>query len=216
MEHVEVLRRMRNKSWHWLPEHAALDAAIASLSTPQPPAEAQEVVCLECGQPTMHMGQVCYACSHPAEKPAEAQAQGGGEACPHCKGNPGLDCNSFGRPAPPSAPVGVERLIEDWESDLAEDKRDGVSEVAIRVQEIRLDQLRTLAQQPAAVDGAAVRWAVERWNDEVANRPLVNVHRRTLDITWRQVIRHFGGDDVALCGPRHDDLAGQQGGRSDD
>lgn len=64
-------------------------------------------------------------------------------------------------------------------------------------------------EQPAAVDEAAVRWAVERWNDEVANRPLVNVHRRTLDITWRQVIRHFGGDDVTLCGPRHDDLAAQ-------
>lgn len=25
--------------------------------------------------------------------------KGGGEACPHCKGNPGLDCNSFGRTA---------------------------------------------------------------------------------------------------------------------
>ena len=73
-----------------------------------------------------------------------------------------------------------------------------------------------LSQQPAAEDGAAVRWAVERWNDEVANRPLVNVYRRTLDGTWRQVIRHFGGDDVTLCGPRHDDLAAQQGGRSDD
>lgn len=48
------------------------------------------------------------------------------------------------------APVGVEELIVDWESDLAEDKRDGVAEVAIRVQEIRLDQLRALAQQPAA------------------------------------------------------------------
>ena len=54
------------------------------------------------------------------------------------------------RTAPPSAPVGVEELIEDWESALAEDKRDGVSEVAIRVQEIHLDQLRALAQQPAA------------------------------------------------------------------
>ena len=73
-----------------------------------------------------------------------------------------------------------------------------------------------LAQQPTAVDGAAVRWAVERWNDEVANRPLVNVYRRTLDITWRQVIRHFGGDDVALCGPRHDDLAAQPGGSDND
>ncbi|NLA68013.1 MAG: hypothetical protein GX856_07195 [Gammaproteobacteria bacterium] len=49
--------------------HAAVLPLIAALSAPQPPAETQadEVVCLECGQPTMHMGQVCYACSHPAE-----------------------------------------------------------------------------------------------------------------------------------------------------
>jgi hypothetical protein len=49
-------------------------------------------------------------------------------------------------------------------------------------------------------------WAVSRWKAEVANRPLVNVHRRTLDETWRQVIRHCGGDDEALLGPRHSDL----------
>ena len=111
--------------------------------------------------------------------------------------------------SPPSAPVGVEGLVAKWERVAADD--------AYRASTLRgcIKQLRALAQQPAAVDGAAVRWAVERWNDEVANRPLVNVHRRTLDITWRQVIRHFGGDDVALCGPRHDDLAAQQGGRSD-
>ncbi len=51
-----------------------------------------------------------------------------------------------------------------------------------------------------------VAWAVGRWHAEVANRPLVNVHRRSLDDTWRQVIRHFGGDAEALCGPAHDDL----------
>jgi hypothetical protein len=51
-----------------------------------------------------------------------------------------------------------------------------------------------------------VNWAVERWNAEVKNRPLQNVHRRALDTTWRQVIRHFGGDDELLCGPRHDEL----------
>lgn len=51
-----------------------------------------------------------------------------------------------------------------------------------------------------------LRWAVERWRAEVENRPLQNIHRRTLDTTWRQVIRHMGGDDEALVGPRHDDL----------
>ncbi|RDU99177.1 hypothetical protein [Trinickia dinghuensis] len=51
-----------------------------------------------------------------------------------------------------------------------------------------------------------VAWAVARWNAEVSERPLVNVHRRTLDDTWRQVIRHFGGDPKELIGPSHDEL----------
>jgi hypothetical protein len=51
-----------------------------------------------------------------------------------------------------------------------------------------------------------VEWAVTRWQSEVANRPIVNIHRRTLDGTWRQVIRHFGGDPDALVGPSHDKL----------
>jgi hypothetical protein len=49
-------------------------------------------------------------------------------------------------------------------------------------------------------------WAVQRWKDEVGSRPIQNVNRRALDDTWRQVIRFFGGDDVELCGPCHDDL----------
>jgi hypothetical protein len=51
----------------------------------------------------------------------------------------------------------------------------------------------------------AINWAVSRWQAEVASRPLTNVNRRTLDDTWRQVIRHFGGDPDALCGPSHDE-----------
>jgi hypothetical protein len=53
---------------------------------------------------------------------------------------------------------------------------------------------------------ADLDWAVDRWHVEVSERPLQNVHRRTLDDVWRQLIRHFGGDDVVLCGPCHDDL----------
>lgn len=54
---------------------------------------------------------------------------------------------------------------------------------------------------------AAVRdYAVMRWYAEVSNRPLVNTHRRTLDDTWRQVIRHTGGDPETLIGPCHDVL----------
>lgn len=64
----------------------------------------------------------------------------------------------------------------------------------------------------AEQEGGAVQWACERWRAEVANRPLVNTHRRALDTTWRQVVRHFGGDDVALLGPCHDDLVSAQEG----
>lgn len=49
-------------------------------------------------------------------------------------------------------------------------------------------------------------WAVSRWQAEVSQRPLVNVHRRTLDDTWRQVISYFGGDPTKLIGPTHDIL----------
>ncbi|MBR8201657.1 hypothetical protein [Burkholderia vietnamiensis] len=62
------------------------------------------------------------------------------------------------------------------------------------------------APSPADERAAMLAWAVERWDAEVKNRPLINVHRRSLDDTWRQVIRHCGGDDVSLIGPRHDAL----------
>lgn len=68
----------------------------------------------------------------------------------------------------------------------------------------------------AAQEGGAVQWACERWRAEVANRPLVNTHRRALDTTWRQVVRQFGGDDVALLGPCHDDLVSAQEGTGND
>ncbi len=51
-----------------------------------------------------------------------------------------------------------------------------------------------------------IQWAVDRWRTEVEYRPLGNIHRRTLDDVWRQVIRYFDGDDVALLGPCHDVL----------
>jgi hypothetical protein len=49
-------------------------------------------------------------------------------------------------------------------------------------------------------------WAVSRWKEEVGSRPMMNVHRRTLDDTWRHVIRKLGGDDLALVGSTHDDI----------
>lgn len=53
---------------------------------------------------------------------------------------------------------------------------------------------------------ATIAWAVSCWNDEVKNRPMQNVYRSMLDLTWRQVIRHAGGDDRALIGPTHQEL----------
>jgi hypothetical protein len=60
-----------------------------------------------------------------------------------------------------------------------------------------------------AMDAAnrnGLAWAVSRWSDEVSRRPLINVHRRSLDDTWRQVIRYFGGDPEKLLGLSHDEL----------
>ncbi len=51
-----------------------------------------------------------------------------------------------------------------------------------------------------------LEWAVDCWHAEVSQRPLINVHRRALDGTWRQVIRKLGGDPVDLCGPDHSTL----------
>jgi hypothetical protein len=70
-----------------------------------------------------------------------------------------------------------------------------------------------LAHRRAEADltWALTIWACERWRDEVSNRPMGNIHRRTLDDTWRQVLRHLGADDVALLGPAHDDIAALHG-----
>jgi len=65
---------------------------------------------------------------------------------------------------------------------------------------------RWCKEAEATAAGNALSWAVDRWIDEVKYRPLVNVHRRTLDDTWRQVMRHFGGDPEQLVGPSHDAL----------
>jgi hypothetical protein len=56
-----------------------------------------------------------------------------------------------------------------------------------------------------------VDWAVSSWTAELKNRPLQNDHCRALDTKSRQVIRHFGGDDVGLCGRSHDELVANDG-----
>lgn len=55
-----------------------------------------------------------------------------------------------------------------------------------------------------------LNWAVEQWNKQVLNRPLINIHRRSLDDVWRQVIKKFGGNDLELIGPHHDELLAAQ------
>ena len=64
-----------------------------------------------------------------------------------------------------------------------------------------------MANEDVTVDKLSIiEWAVECWYAEVSNRPMVNVHRRSLDDTWRQVLRHLGVDDRARLGPTHDEL----------
>lgn len=36
-------------------------------------------------------------------------------------------------------------------------------------------------------------WAEQRYNDEVLRRPIKNIHRETLRITWQQVIDKLSG-----------------------
>lgn len=64
----------------------------------------------------------------------------------------------------------------------------------------------------ADADGLA--WATGRWTAEVKSRPLMNVHRRSLDDAWRQVIRYFGGNPDQLLGSAHDDLLAAQAARA--
>ncbi len=60
------------------------------------------------------------------------------------------------------------------------------------------------AQESSTI--ALREWAVNGWRSEVQFRPMVNVHRRTLDDCWRQVMRYAGLDPVEAVGPAHDDL----------
>lgn len=58
---------------------------------------------------------------------------------------------------------------------------------------------------PAILDRSSlVRWVVGRYKAEVQGRPLDNVHRRTLDETWRQFYRYLTGKELAY--PTHDEM----------
>ena len=100
----------------------------------------------------------------------------------------------------------VEDYLPEFGAGVAQDGTDLIIDQTWRsFRKITLAHLHTDA--PALGSAAPPwDWAVRQWYAEVANRPLQNIHRRTLDTTWRQVIRHYGGDDVTLIGPSHDDL----------
>lgn len=125
----------------------------------------------------------------------------------------------------------MERVINDLRSQNAELReclkvKDEALKLAkhqyARIFAITVDQLETiktpfdkaLAAQPDDVleskPSDLLTWAIQRWNDEVSQRPLVNIHRRALDDTWRQVIRYAGGNPDELIGPCHDALLAAQ------
>ena len=83
-----------------------------------------------------------------------------------------------------------------------------LAERVVGVGEIAINSVsrQALAECQAREPDGLLEWAVERWNSEVANRPLINIHRRSLDDTWRQLIRKLGGDPNELLGPDHSSL----------
>jgi hypothetical protein len=120
--------------------------------------------------------------------------------------------------APVVAPVKDERIAELWSEACAQYKP-GMNTSPVHI------FVRLLSQHPAVAPSASpaqgdealrqameahaangLAWAVSRWQAEVSQRPPVNVHRRTLDDTWRQVVRYFGGDPGKLLGASHDEL----------
>jgi hypothetical protein len=54
---------------------------------------------------------------------------------------------------------------------------------------------------PAELIEHLVRWAQSRWDAEVKDRPFENIHRKTLDETWKQVIREIPSVILSLGRP---------------
>ena len=46
------------------------------------------------------------------------------------------------------------------------------------------------------LENGLVLWVLERWDAEVSNCPAQNVHRQTLDDTWRQIYRRLTGEEM--------------------
>lgn len=83
--------------------------------------------------------------------------------------------------------------------------------VAYRDEADAISALSALTATPAptvraGTEEAVASWLAEQWHHEVANRPLVNVHRAELDAKWRQLLSRVGVDHRARLGPTHEEL----------
>lgn len=136
----------------------------------------------------------------------------------------GGDWNRRAQPAPQAVPEGwrktLQGLVDDIEGVIREsDRLSGLGEILPADQfafmpylSLARDLLAAAPTPPAVeVRRDLLDWAVTSWHEQVAQRPLVNVYRRTLDSVWRQVITFAGGDAESLIGPRHDDLLDERG-----
>lgn len=83
------------------------------------------------------------------------------------------------------------------------------------VHELGKHKADVLTERVQATADDIVKWACERWRFEVGQRPIANVHRRSLDDVWRQVVRRYGGNDRELLGPTHDELRAAENDKPD-
>lgn len=118
------------------------------------------------------------------------------------------------RATPPAAIPAAPRERETFDAWLAREA--GPNPSASRVQDCRMGWLGAIAAltQPTTVQRAeteeiVANWVAEQWHAEVANRPLVNVHRKRLDDKWRQLLERLHVDHRARLGPTHDELTAQ-------
>lgn len=177
-EHVEVLRELRDTGdvSDWRAMESALDAAIAALSAPQPPAEAQRCTC------PSGDGSLRWPCpAHPPEAQPVAWEWEYVGVAHYPRGHKvarslrEMDPTNppypdtwrptrpliYGDTAPPSAPVGVEAILEAFDeiSGLCRHLRQGgpapedlqdLSDALDEAVGIAANMLHDLAQQPAS------------------------------------------------------------------
>ena len=207
-KHVEVLREMRNwmASTYWDSRVVALDAALASLSAPQPPAEpfvctGDEIRCYD--------GNGCECAMQGKQPPAEAQPV----ACDW----PSCDCTNGGAECgrkisqTPSAPVGVDwRAMYRFQSAMRymDNNPKLTTQQADKMADDDVAGLEAaLAQQPAVVDGAMaltvddVKW-LQLVRQELFRRLDVAKSRKAVDNIDSRIVAL----DKAIA------LAAQQGG----